>query len=353
MSTNSLLKAGIFAIIIVTAFFASWEIFWRSKGYTINYDDGKILWADKRARVYDPADKATVFIGSSRIKYDLDIPTWEKITGTHAIQLAIEGSSPLPVLEDLASDEKFKGRLVIDVTEGLFFGGRSRQEKEPLENIKYFKDVTPSDRAGFQVGKRLESQFVFLNKDYLSLNGMLSRLPIPKRKGVFEMPYFPPEFSHTTFDRQAIIQPAMLKDSNITKQVIGNWLFFAELGKKEPPPPKEHFIGIMNSVKGWVDKIRSRGGQVIFVRTPSSGPFWEMESKVMSRDKLWEPLLAVTRSPGIHFKDYPETSGYICPEWSHLKHDDAIDYTKHLAKHLEQKGWMFPNTSKTTSFLNH
>lgn len=352
MSNNNFLKTGVLALILIVIFFAGWEMYWRSQGYRVNFDDGKILWSDKRAMVYGPVEKTTVFIGSSRIKYDLDVPTWEKLTGNKAVQLAMEGSSPLPILADLANDEDFRGKLVIDVTEGLFFSTGSRREREPLENIKYYHDRTPSDRAGFLFGKRLESQLVFLNKDYLSINGLLSQLPIPRREGVFQMPYFPPAFSHTTYDRQAIIQPELLVDTNIRNQVIGNWLFFAEMGKKEPPPPKEHFIGIMQTVKEQVERIRSRGGQVIFVRTPSSGPFWEMESKVMSRDKLWDPLLAVTNTPGIHFKDYPETSNFICPEWSHLKYEDAIEYTKQLVNQLQLKGWSFPSGNTTTALNN-
>jgi len=35
--------------------------------------------------------------------------------------LAIEGSCPRPILEDLANDQNFKGKLIVDVTEGLFF----------------------------------------------------------------------------------------------------------------------------------------------------------------------------------------------------------------------------------------
>lgn len=49
---------------------------------------GDVVW---------PPDKSTVFIGSSRIKFDLDIDTWEGITGDHAIQLACVGSTPIPV----------------------------------------------------------------------------------------------------------------------------------------------------------------------------------------------------------------------------------------------------------------
>ncbi len=83
-------------LLIVFVAVISWELYLRNKGVTKAYDDGPPLWSDKRAMVYEPADKATVFIGSSRIKYDLDIDTWQTITGEKAIQLAVEGSSPLP-----------------------------------------------------------------------------------------------------------------------------------------------------------------------------------------------------------------------------------------------------------------
>ncbi len=353
MSNNHSMKAGVLALVMVFAFLVSWELYWRSQGYSINYDDGKVLWADKRARVYEPSDKTTVFIGSSRIKFDLDIPTWERLTGDEAVQLAMEGNSPLPILEDLAADEKFKGKLVIDVTEGLFFAARSNRDKEPGENIQYYKERTPSQKASFQVSRLLESRLVMLDQDYLSLNGLLDRCGIPPRAGVFQMPYFPPEFSHNTFDRQSIIQPRFLTDTNLQKQVTGNWLMFAEMAKKQPPPTKDDIMHVFNTVRDQVAKIRSRGGQVIFVRTPSSGPFWEMESKVMPREKLWDPLLAITQTPGIHFKDHPETSNYSCPEWSHLAHKDAIDYTRHLVNHIEQKGWQFRNKPASLSFINH
>ena len=65
-------------------------------------------------------DQATVFIGSSRIKFDLDIPTWEAITGNHAIQLATWAAIRMPYLEILLMIKILKGNLVIDVTEELF-----------------------------------------------------------------------------------------------------------------------------------------------------------------------------------------------------------------------------------------
>ncbi|MEJ7674682.1 MAG: hypothetical protein WKF59_18780 [Chitinophagaceae bacterium] len=118
----------------------------------ISYDDGDALWADKRAKVYETSDKATVLIGSSRNKFDLDIETWQSITGEKAIQLAFEGASPLPVLHNLANDTKFRGKLLIDVTEGLFFGLSSPRGVRVKVCVGiYYKDVTPAQRFSFKV----------------------------------------------------------------------------------------------------------------------------------------------------------------------------------------------------------
>src|SRR5215217_7750298 len=149
MQPNHFLKAGILAIVTILSFIICWEVFLRHKGYSVSFDDGGPLWSDKRAQAYQPSDKATVFIGSSRIKFDLDIPTWEKLTGEKAIQLAIVGSSPLPVLHNLADDKNFKGKLVVDVTEGLFFSPSPGSSRTPRENIQYYDKRTPTQKVGF------------------------------------------------------------------------------------------------------------------------------------------------------------------------------------------------------------
>jgi hypothetical protein len=61
-----------------------------------------------------------IFIGSSRIKFDLDIPTWESLNGEKAIQLALVGTSPDYCWKDLANDKNFSSQLVMDVPV-LFF----------------------------------------------------------------------------------------------------------------------------------------------------------------------------------------------------------------------------------------
>jgi hypothetical protein len=333
MSEKSLSRAAILMVLLVVLVIGSWELYLRHTGVTVTYDNGKELWADKRAMVYEPSEKATVFIGSSRIKYDLDIATWEKITGKHAIQLAAEGSTPVPVLVDLGNDPKFKGRLVVDVTELLFFSPPKGDDRQ-VEYVAYYKSRTPAQRASFVLDHVLESQFVFLNNDFLTLNDELEKLHVPDRPGVFVFPVFPREFSLTGYDRQNKMSPRFVADTSLQHRVQNIWLFIMKMGKLEPPPKADPVPGIMERVKIAVDKIRARGGDVVFIRTPSSGPFLQAEQHGFPRAKLWDPLLAATQSTGVHYTDYAATDHFVCPEWSHLKPADAALYTRALIDEL-------------------
>jgi hypothetical protein len=329
-------KAAILMAIIVVVFIAGWELYLRSTGVTISYDEGKELWANQRARVYQSPSRATVFIGSSRIKFDLDIDTWQKITGRKAIQLAMEGNSPVPILEDLAADPRFAGKLVIDVTEPVFFAADDAPVRhEQKENISYYKDRTPAQRASFVLDHALESQLVFLDKTGLSLNAQLDELPIPSRPNVFMPPIFPLDFSRVTFSRQDKMSNRFLADSNLQKRVQNIWVFLQKAGMAyKSQHPEDPAPAIMQRVVAAVGKIRSRGGEIVFVRTPASGPMEMGEEKGFPRSKYWEPLLASTHCKGIHFADYPATAHFVCPEWSHLSPSDAVIYTHALIGQL-------------------
>jgi hypothetical protein len=342
---HNFLKAGLLAAAIVIAFILSWEIFVRSKGYPISYDDGGPLWSYHRARVYQPADKSTVFIGSSRIKYDLDIPTWKSLTGEDPVMLAIEGNSPLPVLENLANDNKFKGKLVIDVTEILFFSLSPYNNEEPKKDIKYFKDITPAQRAGFYLNHFLESNFVFLDKEVLSLNAFMNDWHIKDRPGVFRPPDFPWQFGRVSFTRQDHMTDSFLADTNLQNKVKGIWEFLRSISKEKPPQGRV-LDSILQVVKINTDKIRARGGTILFVRTPSSGGFWMGEQMGFPRNAYWDRLLTVTQVPGIHFADYPAIDHFQCPELSHLSPRDAITFTREFVRILQsEKGWSFASSS--------
>lgn len=340
MPTASLSKAALLMLCIVITSLVSWEYMWRHKGYNRGYNDDEGLWRKNRLKVYAPQNEATVFIGSSRIKFDLDIPTWEKNTGEKAVQLALHGSNPRPALVDLGNDSNFKGKLVIDITEGLFFG--TRPEIAMNKRVKYLKDATPAQKTGDQINFALEHQFTFLDKDLFSLNAMLIDLRIPDRKGVRGDVIFPPRFTYVTFDRQEVITDTFAKDTAMQRWQTDIWTMFGALSD-EPGPGGDTLQKIFDEVQTSVAKIIARGGKVIFVRTPSSGGYWAHEPIQFPREKYYDKLLSTTGCKGIHFKDYPDMANLICPEWSHLTKEDAILYTHALIKALQQQQW-FTNT---------
>ncbi len=347
MESTHFKKAGILSLLLVLICIGIWEFYLRSKGFDVYYDDGEALWADKRTMIYEPPDKATVFIGASRNKFDIDIDTWQKITGDHVIQLAIEGESPLPVLNDLADDKSFKGKLIIDVTEEFIFTAKETNMDDPRDAVSYYKNRTPAQRISFQLNHLLESQLVFLDKTYLSLHSILNKLDIPKRKGVIVEPFdYPMEASRITFDRQNIMMDEFLFDTASRNRVMAIWDFYLDTNK-ELPPIGNKLDSIIATIKFDCDKIQSRGGQIIFVRTPSNGTYLAREKKAFPRENYWDRLLAYSHIPGIHFEDYPEIASLQCPENSHLGRPGAISFTKNLINILQEKGWTFPHKQTT------
>jgi hypothetical protein len=339
MQSNHFKKAGLLTLVLVIVFTICWEWYWRNKGFPASFNDDAALWALYRKEVYKPSEKTTVFIGSSRIKFDLDIATWKNLTGEDAIQLALVGTNPVPLLKDLADDENFKGKLVVSVTEALFFSLMPYTEKSAKEGIDFYKKITPSQKFSAFLNHGLESKLVILEENKFGLNALFTDLRIPNRPGVFSEPPFPKEFGLTMANRQDYMLDKFLRDSALINWQTGIWAGFGMTDTThkgvEGPPLQE----ILAAVKTSVDKIRARGGQVIFVRPPDSGPAKMASSITHPRAKYWNVLLEYSKTAGIHFEDDPETAGFICPEWSHLNSADAIVYTKALVKHLQEKNW--------------
>jgi hypothetical protein len=336
MRTPKPLKLIVLTLVLVIGAAVCWELFLRGKGLKPDFDDSPELWADRRAMIYQPADKTTVFIGSSRIKYDLDVDTWQNMAGTSAIQLAMVGSSPRTILSDLANDSNFKGNLIVDVTEILFFSPAPQVNLTPNEAINYYHKRTPAQKASFEFDKMLEPSLVMLNKNFYSLNGLLDHLYVPNRQGVYAGLDFPIGFQETLYSRQSKMTDSFLADTNRINKVRGIWGGLAKLNPA-PPVKGKDLDAILFSVKHDVDQIKARGGTVMFLRTPSSGPFLMGEKMGYPKEKYWDKLLTVTQCKGIHFSEHASLSNLICPEFSHLNPHDAVLYTKGIIDILKKE----------------
>jgi len=91
------------------------------------------------------------------------------------------------------------------------------------------------------------------------------------------------------------------------------------------------------TVELMVQRIRQRGGQVVFVRYPTTGEHYEMDVKAYPKKLYWDHFASKTSAVTIHFADVPSLRGFDCPDTAHLDYRDAPRFTLALAEELERR----------------
>ena len=160
---------GMLTLLLVLG--TAWELHWRAWGVLPGYRNSNGEWAQQRRRIDQGEGGKTVLIGSSRILFDVQLPVWEKAAGERPIQLAMEGTSSLPVLEDLAADPQFIGQLVVGVAPSLFFSGFAYRG----DVVPYYHRQTLSQRSGNWLSKRLLEPYIAFDEPDFALATVIKR----------------------------------------------------------------------------------------------------------------------------------------------------------------------------------
>jgi transposase len=327
-------------VLIVIAATCAWEFYCRSIGYGPTLNDNEDLWTSTRRRV---KPESVVIIGDSRGWFDLDLDELEKGLGKRPVQLAMGGGCAYPVLADLANDENFHGTIICSVVPWLFFAPPGTPPMERGEKaVRRSHTQTPAQRASQYLAIPLEEHVAFLKQEELTLDDLLKRLPIPNRPYAQVPPRLPPYFGTLDRERRARMIEECAHPGKLQSTIQQIWL---PLFTPPPPPsyiPKDVFMAKMkkaveqrfHDVASAVQKLRARGGKIVFVRLPNSGGLKVLEDRNTPRAQTWDLLLKGTAAPGIYYEDYPELSGFNCPEWSHLSAGDSVEFSKRLIPHL-------------------
>jgi len=331
----------VIVVLVVIALTTAWEFYCRSIGYRPTLNDNEDLWTLRRRKV---TPESIVIVGDSRGWYDLDLDELQKGLGKRPVQLAMGGACAYPVLADLAKDEAFHGTIICSVVPRLFFAPPGTPPMERGEKaVRRFHAQTPAQRASQYLAMPLEERVAFLKQEELTLDDFLKRLPIPNRPGALVPPRPPPYFGTIDRERRArMIEECARPGSELAKRIQQIWI---PLFTPPPPPtyiPKEQFMAkMMETIEdrfrdtiAAVEKIRARGGKIVFVRLPHSGGLKALEDRDRPRAQTWDPLLKRTGAPGIYYSDFPELAGFNCPEWSHLSAGNSVEFSRRLVPHL-------------------
>jgi len=323
------------ALVIFALLLGGWEAYWRAYGVTPGIANTSGLWAIQRRRIDAGEGGATVIVGSSRAFFDIQLPVWERLAGRRPIQLCFEGTSPLVFVEDLAADVHFTGRLIIGIDPQVFFQGFGLHVDAPA----YGRKESPSQRIGQSLSMWLIEPFFAFDDSDFALETVLARQPWPPRPG---RPWLsqPRKLSEHEADRNTYLWSKVADDPRYRELARAIWRQRFQPGAN---PPTEELLKTIHAqierTAKAVAKLRARGVQVLFLRSPSDGEYLAYERRVFPRGTTWDALLAASGAPGIEFEDYPELQGYYLPEWSHMTRAEAERFTVALYGVIQRDFW--------------
>jgi hypothetical protein len=326
---------GWLVLVLVFAGVFAWELQMRSLGLRAgDLDDSKSHWTVERRKLASGEHDDIVIIGSSRILFDTDLDAWEDLTGRRPIQLALPGTNPRPFLKDFAENTDFSGLIVVGVTPDLFF---TDWEGIPLfAGVREFwKTESPSQRFGHRVGLFLSRRLAFLDDSY-KLMTLIDRVYLPDRPGVRGPVMDVWKVWETSDGRQTHLWSRLVTDKKLRDHARLVWGPF-----NGEPVEADVITRACSDASASVAKIRARGGEVVFIRAPSAGLYYESEQHAAPRARTWDRLLRETGAYGVHFEDLEGLEELEVPEWSHLSQDSATKFTRaYIGQLVKDLPWL-------------
>ena len=324
---SSWCKAWVFALVLVVLLLGAFEIFWRSKGYKPAIVDDQRLWASERSRI-GKSGKEIALLGSSRMQTDISMSSLRSIMkGYSIINLSADSTCANAVLRDLAGDKYFKGIVIVETTsECLMFGddpGLSQQFYVDYYHKTYNLNVLANRYIVTYVQKYLTVTDPYLN--LMKVGGDL----------IFKRKLRMPNYLKTNEDRSRSADYEKLDiahHKSMRLQKVG--AHYLVLKPKISTANLMKQVALLDQAAG---EIRARGGKVVFVRFPVSNEHWVIDEMYFPRSIYWDPLVAKTVAPFVHFKDVYGMRSFECPDTSHLDAKDTIPFTKILLEELRRK----------------
>jgi hypothetical protein len=149
---------------------------------------------------------------------------------------------------------------------------------------------------------------------------------LPGKSSAPEEALSPPEFA-----RRESRFLGLHRRGKDNSRAIARW---AQIARKKNQAKRDNGL---EHVASWVQAIRQRGGNVIFIRMPVSGSLRRLEDEAFpDRDRTIASLAA----SGINVVDFdkePTLSGFDCPDESHLDAEDAARFSAALARILKHR----------------
>jgi len=333
------------AALIFVAFVVMLEMALAARGYRPTVLDSESSWFKQRDRASALGSRALIMIGASRIQLDLDLDALRAGTGLEPVQLAVNGSSSMPVLRDLVDDPTIRGTVLIDYYDGTILGAEGEDDAARYE--RDYKKRGKQVPSGNQMEEWLTSALHMRLRAYADGASPLDSL----RLRVLN-PEATPQYLITRPDRSRLADYARVKMPDFLyaraiRDVGGGMALGPGANNDERrraieqridallPLDNSAFESRVQVIGDLVALLRKRGVAVVFVRLPESGYELEANDKRFPRMSYWDFFASRIGTSTVNFADIPALKYFECPDGSHLDYRDRQAFTERLAASLD------------------
>ena len=134
----------------------SLEYVLRDRGFASGPHASAAFWAYHRNLIEESDDDVIVLLGSSRVQTNVDVQQISQRLNQQVIQLAIAGSSPLPTIENIATNSSFRGLLILSISPQHAFSIRPVRIEKAQSYVNRFQEYrnSPGNRWEFELDLR-------------------------------------------------------------------------------------------------------------------------------------------------------------------------------------------------------
>ena len=309
-------------VLITATVGVGWEVTLRAIGFRPNLRDDPAIWALHRDRASAEGVRPLILLGGSRMQVDVDPVVLGDYLNRRVIQLAIDGSNPMPVLADLANDEGFRGDVWVSLRVENLFG--LPQGRSP-EYVTHFREV----RANFNT--RWNTAAMAAVDSRLALRNGLTSL-----RGLMSRSAPTPSYISMRADRYLAVDYGMVDiEAHRAARIRRNeerYEYWAD-----HTPTVRLFDDSLAVLEERVQAIHQRGGEVALIRFPTGSTLWATAESVFPRDTFWDRLSASSSATVLHYRDEAGLSSFTLPDESHVDFRDAPAFTRALAAAVSRR----------------
>jgi hypothetical protein len=315
-------KSWLLALGLVVVATGAWELVLRDAGFDPEYADNRALWLSARHQLSQMDQSAIALVGASRMQRAIDVDTLSQELERPVVQLAVEGTSAIPMLENLAADPRFRGAVIYSVAPAFSFSRRLSKldAGKQADWATNYVDQSRSRRMEQELRLFAQGLFAFRSAD-AAIGNVASEFQKSGRLAGFDK-------KTTQRNRQVSMH---LKDSDPI-------VLAAFYRKNSAPYEQKGFGELLYYVSTLVDILQAKGCPVFIVRLPTGDAVLELEKELFSKERFWDLMQQKVAAQFIHFEDYPELAGFVSADGSHVAADSTEEFTRNLASVLRVNG---------------